>query len=66
VLIVGLISNMLQLTIVLGDHMAAELLKMMAGVDLVHVPYRGVAPALNDLIVLPEPQERKPPQLQRA
>jgi tripartite-type tricarboxylate transporter receptor subunit TctC len=33
-----------------GDHMAAELLKMMAGVDLVHVPYRGVAPALNDLI----------------
>jgi tripartite-type tricarboxylate transporter receptor subunit TctC len=33
-----------------GDHMAAVLLKMMAGVDLVHVPYRGVAPALNDLI----------------
>jgi tripartite-type tricarboxylate transporter receptor subunit TctC len=30
--------------------MAGELFKMMAGVDMVHVPYRGVAPALNDLI----------------
>ena len=32
------------------SHMAGELFKMMAGVDLVHVPYRGVAPALTDLI----------------
>ncbi len=31
-------------------HVAGELFKMMAGVDLVHVPYRGGAPALNDLI----------------
>ena len=31
-------------------HLAAELFKIMAGVDLVHVPYRGLAPALNDLI----------------
>ena len=31
-------------------HMAGELFKMMAGVDLVHVPYRGGAPALTDLI----------------
>ena len=30
--------------------MAGELFKMMAGVDMVHVPYRGSAPALTDLI----------------
>jgi tripartite-type tricarboxylate transporter receptor subunit TctC len=31
-------------------HVAGELFKMMAGVDLVHVPYRGSAPALTDMI----------------
>jgi tripartite-type tricarboxylate transporter receptor subunit TctC len=31
-------------------HMAGELFKMMAGVNLVHVPYRGSAPALADLV----------------
>jgi tripartite-type tricarboxylate transporter receptor subunit TctC len=31
-------------------HVAGELFKMMAGVDLVHVPYRGNAPALADLL----------------
>jgi tripartite-type tricarboxylate transporter receptor subunit TctC len=31
-------------------HMAGELFKMMAGVSIVHVPYRGSAPALTDLI----------------
>src|SRR5215813_10714111 len=31
-------------------HMAAELFKMMAGVDLVHVPYRSSAAALTDLL----------------
>ena len=31
-------------------HVAGELFKMMAGVDLVHVPYRGDAPALVDMI----------------
>jgi hypothetical protein len=31
-------------------HMAGELFKAMAGVDLVHVPYRGSAPAITDLI----------------
>jgi tripartite-type tricarboxylate transporter receptor subunit TctC len=30
--------------------MAGELFKMMAGVDMVHVPYRGGAPALTDLL----------------
>src|SRR6195256_690063 len=33
-----------------SQHGAGELFKMMAGVDLVHVPYRGVAPALTDLL----------------
>jgi tripartite-type tricarboxylate transporter receptor subunit TctC len=32
------------------DHVSGELFKMMAGVNLVHVPYRGVAPALVDLL----------------
>jgi tripartite-type tricarboxylate transporter receptor subunit TctC len=32
------------------QHAAGELFKMMTGVDLVHVPYRGAAPALTDLI----------------
>ena len=33
-----------------GPHVTGELFKMMAGVDMVHVPYRGGAPALTDLI----------------
>src|SRR5215468_2269633 len=32
------------------SHVAGELFKMMAGVDLVHVPYRGLSPALTDLL----------------
>src|SRR5712691_12433923 len=31
-------------------HLAGELFKRMAGIELTHVPYRGAAPALNDLI----------------
>jgi tripartite-type tricarboxylate transporter receptor subunit TctC len=31
-------------------HMAGELFKMMAGIDMVHVPYRGAGLALTDLI----------------
>ncbi len=31
-------------------HVAIELLKMMAGIDIVHVPYRGPAPAFTDLL----------------
>jgi tripartite-type tricarboxylate transporter receptor subunit TctC len=33
-----------------SPHIAGELFKMMAGVDIVHVPYRGGAPALTDLL----------------
>ena len=32
------------------SHVAGELFKMMTGVDMVHVPYRGSAPALTDLL----------------
>jgi tripartite-type tricarboxylate transporter receptor subunit TctC len=33
-----------------SGHIAGELFKLMTGVDMVHVPYRGGAPALSDLI----------------
>jgi tripartite-type tricarboxylate transporter receptor subunit TctC len=32
------------------SHVSGELFKMMAGVNMVHVPYRGAAPALADLL----------------
>jgi tripartite-type tricarboxylate transporter receptor subunit TctC len=32
------------------SHLSGELLKMMTGIDLVHVPYRGAGPALTDLL----------------
>jgi tripartite-type tricarboxylate transporter receptor subunit TctC len=31
-------------------HIAGELFKMMAGIDMIHVPYRGGGPAITDLI----------------
>jgi tripartite-type tricarboxylate transporter receptor subunit TctC len=34
-----------------GNHLAGELFKKLAGIDLLHVPFRGVAPALTALYV---------------
>jgi tripartite-type tricarboxylate transporter receptor subunit TctC len=33
-----------------SPHLCGELFKHMAGIEMVHVPYRGAAPAMNDLI----------------
>jgi tripartite-type tricarboxylate transporter receptor subunit TctC len=33
-----------------SGHLAGELFKMMAGVNILHVPYRGAGPALTDLL----------------
>ena len=33
-----------------APHLAAELFKLMAGVDMTHVPYRGSGPAVQDMI----------------
>jgi tripartite-type tricarboxylate transporter receptor subunit TctC len=33
-----------------STHLAAELLKSMAGIDLVHVPYKGTGPAVTEVV----------------
>jgi len=33
-----------------GGHLSGELFEMMTGIDVVHVPYRGMVPALTDLL----------------
>ena len=33
-----------------GGHLSGELFKLLAGIDLLHVPYKGVAPALIDVV----------------
>ncbi len=33
-----------------ANHLAGELFKQMAGMDIVHIPYKGAAPAMNDLL----------------
>ena len=42
--------NMASAGIGTSIHLSGELFKMMTGVNMVHVPYRGAAPALTDLI----------------
>src|SRR5260370_33482618 len=42
--------NMASAGIGTSQHVAGELFKFMAGIDMVHVPYRGTAPALTDLL----------------
>jgi len=33
-----------------ANHLSGELFKQLAGVDIVHIPYKGAAPAMNDLL----------------
>jgi tripartite-type tricarboxylate transporter receptor subunit TctC len=33
-----------------GQHMSGELLRKMAGIDIVHIPYKGGGPAVQDLV----------------
>lgn len=33
-----------------ANHLSGELFKQMAGIDIEHIPYKGAAPAMNDLI----------------
>ena len=33
-----------------STHLGGELFKLVAGIDIVHVPYRGTGPAMNDLV----------------
>jgi len=40
----------INLAVPAGNEVVAELFKMMTGVNMVHVPYRGVPPALTDLL----------------
>ena len=42
--------NMASSGIGTSQHVCGELFKMMTGVDMVHVPYRGAAPAITDLL----------------
>jgi tripartite-type tricarboxylate transporter receptor subunit TctC len=42
--------NMASVGVGSGQHLAGELFKMMTGINMTHIPYRGGAPAITDLI----------------
>jgi tripartite-type tricarboxylate transporter receptor subunit TctC len=33
-----------------ASHISGEIFKMLTGIDMLHIPYRGAAPALTDLL----------------
>jgi tripartite-type tricarboxylate transporter receptor subunit TctC len=43
-------TNMASAGVGSATHMTGELFKMMTGLDMPHVPYRGIAPAITDLL----------------
>jgi tripartite-type tricarboxylate transporter receptor subunit TctC len=49
-----------------SQHLSGELFKMMTGLNFVHVPYRGAAPALTDLIGGGDQRRRQVGGLQAA
>ena len=46
----GLIFNLPDAHDIESVHLAGELFKLQTGTDMTHVPYRGSAPALTDLL----------------
>jgi tripartite-type tricarboxylate transporter receptor subunit TctC len=44
-----------------SPHLATELFKMMAGINLTHVPYKGAGPALVDVVAGPPAATQTPP-----
>ena len=47
-------------------HLAGEMFKQIAGVDMVHVPYKGAGPALTDLLVRQYPGDVRHPEHRAA
>src|SRR3546814_20534469 len=41
------------------NHLAPEMLKAAAGIDMVHVPYQGAIAAMNDVMAVRSSEERR-------